>query len=290
MKTMRVMAVLAVLVAHWAVAAVDIDERRKVARDASVHIGNVSGDIEISTWDRDEVHLTGELGADSELEISATDGGLRIEVKPPNRRGHYEESELFLVVPEGASVSASGVSSDISVSGVKGASLRAETVSGDVEAKANVQLLELTSVSGDVEFRGSASRTSAETVSGDIDLEGLHGELEVSQVSGDVTVQGGVFSRGKFESVSGTIELELAVETGGRLTVENMSGDVRLMLPAGQSGEFRAQTFSGDIDSDFGSPQTNDRGPGSHLEYVAGDQGTTIRVESFSGDIEIGQK
>ncbi len=193
-------------------------------------------------------------------------------------------------MPVGAAISASGVSSDIDVSGSRGASLRAETVSGDVTVEARVQRLDLSSVSGDVEFSGSSPRTAAETVSGDIELQGLNGELEVSLVSGDVEVSGGVFTRGKFESVSGTIELDLAVEEGGRLTAENMSGDVILTLPAGQSGEIRAQTFSGDISSAFGAPQSNGRGPGSRLQHLAGDGGTTIRIESFSGDIEIGQK
>jgi len=272
----------------------DIDERRDLASDGSVSVSNVAGDIDISTWDRAEIHLTGELGEKSRLDIRETSGGIRIEVMYPNhdgrRGGDYEESDLVLVVPEGASISASGVSSDITIRGSNGADIVAETVSGDVDVQANTQRADLSSVSGDVDFSGSSPRTSVETVSGDIDLHGVNGELDVSLVSGDVDLGGGNFSRGTFESVSGTIDIAMEVAAGGRLTVESMSGDVILALPAGQGGEIRAQTFSGDIDSEFGRPESNEHGPGAFLEHGSGADSTSIRLETFSGDIRIGHK
>ena len=69
-----------------------------------------------------------------------------------------------------------------------------------------------------------------------------------------------------------------------------MSGDVTLKLPESQSAEFSAQSFSGDIDSRFGQAKNEKFGPGSQLKYSAGNSGTVIRVESFSGDIDIGHK
>ena len=69
-----------------------------------------------------------------------------------------------------------------------------------------------------------------------------------------------------------------------------MSGDVTLVLPKSQTGEFNIQSFSGDISTDFGEVKHESFGPGSHLKHVSGNSGTTIRVESFSGDIHIGHK
>lgn len=272
----------------------DIDERRDLPADGTVSVSNAVGDIDISTWDRQEVHLTGELGDQSKLDISTSGDTLRIEVRNPrgnSRWGRdYEESDLVLRVPVSASLSVNGVSSDITIRGSRGARVSAETVSGDVQVEAHAERVDLSSVSGDVQFSGASMRTSVETVSGDIELSGLNGELDVSMVSGDLAIGGGRFSMASFESVSGTLEIDLEVEAGGRLTIESMSGDVRLDLPADQTGEFRAQTFSGDIRSKFGSPQKDDSGPGRHLHHVNGNDDTTIRVESFSGDIEIGQK
>ncbi len=266
-----------------------ISESADMAPDGKVSVVNINGDIDISTWDRDAVELSGELGDGSELVFEARGGNVRVEVEVEERQnwGGPEPTDLVLRIPRRAEIDVTGVSSDIRIDGAGGATLSAETVSGDVEARGEVERLELTAVSGDVEFAGRARRTTVENVSGDVELDGLEGELEVSLVSGDVFLDGGAFDLGRFESVSGTLELSLEVRDGGRLSVETMSGDVDLALPAGQAGEFRAQTFSGDIRSQFGSPQREKSGPGTRLEHVAGEGRATIRVESFSGDVRL---
>ncbi len=266
-----------------------ISESADMAPDGKVSVVNINGDIDISTWDRDAVELSGELGDGSELVFEARGGNVRVEVEVEERQnwGGPEPTDLVLRIPRRAEIDVTGVSSDIRIDGAGGATLSAETVSGDVEARGEVERLELTAVSGDVEFAGRALRTTVENVSGDVELDGLEGELEVSLVSGDVFLDGGAFDLGRFESVSGTLELSMEVRDGGRLSVETMSGDVDLALPAGQAGEFRAQTFSGDIRSQFGSPQREKSGPGTRLEHVAGEGRATIRVESFSGDVRL---
>ena len=279
----------------FAAAAENIDERRNMPADGTVTVSNVAGEISITTWDRNEIHLTGDLGNGSELEIKESSKGIQIEVISRDRDhfgfgDRYDETDLELVIPAGASIVASGISADITITGSRGESVAAESVSGDVDVEARVQRIELSSVSGDVEFEGSSSRSWVESVSGDIELRGVSGEVSVSLVSGDLDLDSSPVSRGKFESVSGTLNLSLSVAEGGRLTVESMSGDVILSLPGEQSGEFSAQTFSGDIRSKFGEAKQESHGPGSHLKHVSGDSGSVIRVETFSGDIRIGHK
>ena len=277
------------LVPALALAATPIDERRDLAPGGTVTVINVSGEIDVSAWDRPEVHVTGSLGDDSKLNISDSGRGLRIEVEIEDSSGWggAGDTELRLRVPADASLSVSGVSSDVRIAGAGGESVFAESVSGDVDVRADCERLELKTVSGDIEFSGSAARTSAEAVSGDVRLAGVEDDLEVSLVSGDLDLDAGVLRRGRFESVSGTLEMRLALADDGHVSVESMSGDVRLDLPPDQAGEFRAQTFSGDIRSDFGKAQRADRGPGVSLEHVAGSGGASLRVESFSGDIQL---
>ncbi len=134
---------------------------------------------------------------------------------------------------------------------------------------------------------GSISRSSVETVSGDISLSGVHGEIEISTVSGDVSLIAKEVDRGRFESVSGDMKLDLAISDSGRLVSESMSGDVVLRLPEAQQAGFVIQTYSGDIRSDFGESVKFSKGPGSVLKYHEGNNGALIRLESFSGDIHI---
>ncbi len=284
-----VIVTMAALLATPAVAA-SLDETRSVAADATVSVSNVAGEIVISTWDRKEVHLTGTLGNNQELDITENARGLSIEVRQKTDRARADESMLELRVPVGASIVAAGVSADIRVSGSRGAQVTAESVSGDVYVEAESPRVELESVSGDVHFEGATRRISAEAVSGDIELSGVSGEVSVSTVSGDVEVDAGEVADGGFGSVSGTLNISLAAADGGRISIENMSGDVYLELPQSQGGSFQVQSFSGDIHSSFGDVAHDSFGPGSHLKFVSGDSGTSISVESFSGDVRIGHK
>jgi DUF4097 and DUF4098 domain-containing protein YvlB len=272
------------------VMAESVDETRGIAADGTVSVSNISGEINISVWDRNEAQLTGELGENLKLEVTESANGVRFEVLHINDDDEYDESELELRVPAGASIVAEGVSSDISIDGSSGNSVNVESVSGDIDISASVDRLELTSVSGEVVFSGSSSRTAIESVAGDIEIEGVNGEVSVSTVSGDLVLVAGDINLGKFETVSGSLDISTRVTDGGRLTIEGMNGDVELYLPSDQSGGFKAQTFSGDISTDFGSAKEASFGPGSSLKYSAGDTGTQIRVETFSGDIRIGHK
>lgn len=282
--------ITALLLTSVSAVAEDVDITRDLAADATVTVINVAGEIEIKTWGRNEVHLTGRIEKYAELQVTENDQGIHFEVRQESNRSYSDESELYLMIPVTANIVASGVSADVLVKDSGAQSISVDTVSGDVEVYADVERLDLTSVSGDVEFEGSAIRTKAESVSGDVQIIGTSGEIHMSTVSGDADLEGGAYDRAKFETVSGTITASLSMLDGGRLVAESMSGDVVLRLPAAQAGEYRAQSFSGDIRSAFGRAESAEFGPGSHLKHVNGNSGTVIRAESFSGDVHIGHQ
>ncbi len=284
---MKLAAASLILASACAFAGQSVDERWDIDADASVSIENLAGKIVIEGWNRNEARLTGELGDSvEELEISASDSSLRINVANRNSR-NIDNTELKLMVPEGVSIDASAVSADIDVSGMDNEKLTASSVSGDVAVDVTSQRVSIESVSGDVEFRGRTTRISAESVSGDLELSGISGEISVSAVSGDMELHSGLIDSGKLETVSGDIFMTGELSGNSRLTVESMSGDVYIGLPADQSGLFKAESFSGRITTDFGSVNHAKHGPGSHLKYVAGDSGAEVRVESFSGNIKL---
>jgi DUF4097 and DUF4098 domain-containing protein YvlB len=265
-----------------------VEENRAMAADGLLQVENLAGSIEIITWDKAEVSITGELGDDVEqLEIEESTAGVEIRVRNHKNRRNVDESHLRLQIPVSASIEAESVSADISVKDSKGASLELNSVSGDLSIDAHTERLEAESISGDVTFRGHTLRASVETVSGEIDLQGLEREMRISTVSGDVELAGTRVDRGRCETVSGDLVMELDVTDGGRLIVQSMSGDVRLALPAAQQAEFTAQTFSGDIRSGFGTVERGSHGPGNTFSHHEGGNGAAIKLESFSGDIHL---
>ena len=264
-----------------------VDERWDIDAKATISIENIAGEIVVQGWDKNEAHLTGELGNSvEELEISESGSSLQIEVVNRNER-NVDSTDLKLMVPKGANVDVSAVSADVDISGLDNEKLTATSVSGDVEVNASSKRVSIESVSGDVEFSGQAQRISAESVSGDLDLSGISGEISATAVSGDMELQTGPIESARLETVSGDIVVNGEISDNGRLRAESMSGDVVIILPASQSGLFKAQSFSGRIYTDFGSVSHAKHGPGSHLKHVEGSGGAEVRVESFSGNIKL---
>lgn len=266
----------------------DIDSTHEVPADALVQVANLAGSVEFTTWERNEVRVTGRVADDvEEVEIETTSTGLRVEVRNKRNQRQVDPTHLELTIPVAASIEAEGVSSDLTVEGSRGETIMLSSVSGDLEVEAMTRRADLSSVSGDIDFEGSAERVEIETVSGDMSLEGVEGEIEASTVSGDMSVRAGNMERARFESVSGDIMVALALADGGRLAGDSMSGDFRLRLPADQQASFTAQSYSGNIQSDFGDVENVSKGPGSTLKAQLGDNGARIRLETFSGDITI---
>jgi DUF4097 and DUF4098 domain-containing protein YvlB len=280
--------VFALTLPFSATAGEEIEETLSIPEDGLVAVENLAGSVEFVAWDRAEVQIRGEAGDTVEdVEIGSTASGVTVRIINRSGERQIDGTDLYLRVPEAASIEAETVSADISVSGSHGKAISLRTVSGDLQVDASPQRIELKSVSGDVEFEGSVPRSAIETVSGEIVVVGAHDEIAASTVSGDLSLEAGEVRRGRFEVVSGDLVMSLAVAEDGRLNCDSMSGDVRLSLPAGQQGNFVAQSLSGDIHSDFGKSSQVSNGPGVILEHQEGQGGAKIRAETFSGDVSI---
>jgi DUF4097 and DUF4098 domain-containing protein YvlB len=279
---------LAASVAAPLQARTNIEENRPIDPEARIQIDNMAGSIEISSWDKAEVELRGKLGDRvEELEIAETTGGLIIRVHNEDGQRRLDESHLLLRVPVTVNIEAESISADITIENLNNSSMIANSVSGDITIDATTEHLEVESVSGDVVFRGQSSRATIETVSGEIEVDGVEGEVRFTTVSGDLLFKGGSIAQGRFETVSGDLQMELSVAEGGRLNADSMSGDVILLLPGDQQADFSAQTYSGDIRTDFGSVASDQDNHGRSFSHRIGNNGASIRIESFSGDARL---
>jgi DUF4097 and DUF4098 domain-containing protein YvlB len=271
-----------------AMAATEVSENRTVEANGRIQVDNMAGSIEITAWDKAEVEIRGQLGDRvEELEIAETSGGLRIRVHNQDNQRRVDESFLRLQVPKGASIELESISADLSAHGLENSSIVMSTVSGDIDISASTGHLEAESVSGDVVFVGSAPRVTVETVSGEVDVQGASGEVRVTTVSGDLLLRGGEVKLGRFETVSGDLQLDVSVADAGRLSADSMSGDVTIVLPPGQQAEFNAQSYSGEIRTDFGRASSDSDMPGRSLKFQEGNNGASIQIESFSGDARL---
>lgn len=269
----------------WAEGTV-INERRPLNVDARLVVKNLAGLIEVKSWNRAEVQLSGRLGDDVEkLEIKGDAKDLLIEVRYPHKmRGGVDDTDLHLMVPAGVSLDLEAVSADLRVSGIRG-DLKAASVSGDLQLDVGSSRINASSVSGSVDLLAAATDVQLTSVSGDLRAKGLRGTLKAETVSGDVDIAGGPFSSVSAETVSGDVTLALSLGEAADLSAETLSGHLSLRLPQAPDARLIMKTFSGDLSNRFDRSGDEDR---RRYDRKLGNGKGTIRLNSFSGDIEVG--
>lgn len=275
-------------------------ESRPLDPRGTVEISNVRGAISVTVGDDDRVSLSGTLGADTKLTFDGSAGRVRIKAERSGSGGGWfhwggsgpsEDSLLEVRVPRTAALEISAVSADTNVRGIAGSdSLEAESVSGDINLQADSARLSLSSVSGDVSFTGKSERSEIESVSGDLNLSGLRGELSLDTVSGDAVVNATDLVELDFGSVSGDLRLSASLLGAARLSAESVSGDIDIELPADTSARVDAETFSGRLRSSFPLKVEDHDGPGSEMHGQLGSGDARIKLDTFSGDVNLRQR
>lgn len=277
-------------------AATPIEASHPLAKDGSLHIGNVEGRVTVTAWDKAEVKITGSLGDGAKPFAFAGDAeelSVEIEAKDSDgwlgfgEGGDMEPTVLEVRMPRGATLELDVVSADASIQGLVNTRVDVDSVSGDVQLDTTDVTAEVDTVSGQIRLVGSYSSAELESVSGDIVATGIGKKFDAETVSGDIEARGGPFEEATGSSVSGDIEAHGGPAANGELRFESMSGDIHILLPAGASASIIAESFSGDIDSPGGKAEDNGPGPGSSLTTTIGDGEGMIHAETFSGDIRI---
>ena len=281
-----------VFAAAPAFAATPIDQTRPLDPHGQVEIDNLKGRIQVRPWDRNEVRITGSLGAGAE-KLVVEGGGRHLLVKaqyPRNGNRDSEPTTLLLQVPLQASLDIDSVAADVDIDGVAPGDLQIDTVSGDIVVAAAPARARIESVSGDQRLTLNSPRVGVESVSGDIVLNGrLKSEVSAETVSGDVRIdsRGEALRSLRLGSVSGDAGARVALAPGGEVRAETVSGDIRLVLPRNLSARVEASSFSGGLSAPGAKAQKEGFGTGSSLNHRYGNGDGEIRLETFSGDAEV---
>src|SRR5690606_604997 len=219
-------------------------ETRPLDARGKVEVSNLKGQVEVRTWDRNEVRITGSLG--DGVERLESDGGgrkLSVRVRYPRNGRDSEATTLVLEIPRQASLDVDSVAASVDVQGVAGDELEIDSGSGPATAVGGPRNASHESVSGDLKLNHNRREVDIESVSGKVALRGrIGGHIDVETVSGDIDIdtRGERLARLESSSVSGDSSIRTAMADGGRFSFESVSGDVRLALPAGVSTRIEA--------------------------------------------------
>jgi len=290
---MRVAVTVAVvLLLAQAARAEEIDKSAQADPRGEVVIGNVAGEVQITGWDRSEVHVRADLSEGVErLDFKTSGARTTIEVVLPRGRSYQGSTDLVIQVPRNSSLVINTVSADQTIKDVRGTQ-RLQAVSGMIQTELWNEDLEVKNVSGDVMVKGHDGKgvLRATSVSGGLRLEDIGPEMELSTVTGDMRVRVAELSKARIRTTNGDLELRAAKLTDDvRVDAEGINGDLRFRLPRQLDTEFDISTFNGEIDNCFGPKphRTSEYGPGNALRFKEGNGDGRIRIKALNGTVEI---
>ena len=275
--------------------AAEINKQVPVGPNERVKVSNIAGSVTISTWDRREVDVQGELddGIDR-VDVRQEGGSVDIRVVIKDNKGRDDDwgdsdADLQIRVPADIQLEVSTVSAPISVSGVRG-KMRIKSVSGDIQSDVPGTDVEAQTVSGNVQLTGSnaKSRVRASSVSGDVDLVRIVGDVESRSTSGNVGIQMQGTDDVHAQTVSGDIEVRGGLAAEGDVDLQSVSGRIKIAAKAPAGFRYDVSTFSGDVSNCFGIKTENEREwGGAHLSGTLGEGKASVRVKSHSGDVNL---
>ena len=280
---------LLTLVAPGVRAQSTLDQRRAAEPDGLVEIENPAGSIHVVGWDKNEVAVTGSLGARAEgLEFRGGAHRTSISVETEGNP-HSVRSDLKIQVPAGSRLEIEGFAATIRIEGVNGP-VTAETVNGTITMTGGSKEVNLQSVNGSVEVTSPATRVHAEAVNGSVTVREASGEVEASTVNGTLTVIGGTFTRAGLETVSGRIVFEGSARQVGHLerrVGERLGGPdpARLASPRTSPSPASAATSR----TSWGRPRARPAaGPRRRsFRSAPAPGGAKVSVETLSGNIRL---
>jgi predicted membrane protein len=293
-----------------------------LAKDGKVYLKNISGDVEVKTWDRGEVKIDAlkvskhssmdkakEYAGLVKIEVTEEDGTLNIVVNyPKNGPNKMSVSVDFnLMIPSMATADINSVSGDLILQNIGGAA-KAETVSGDVTLEKIAGTLKGKTVSGTVTATGAAKGAYCKSVSGNVMVDDVTGDAELYTVSGTIkagSVRGSITAENtsgdvelidvtdakaiKAKTLSGDVDYTGVIFSDGTYEFKSHSGDVTLAIPSDAAFDLEARTFSGSINSEFEITLTGKISK-KELKGSVNGGGATLEVKTFSGDVELKRK
>jgi DUF4097 and DUF4098 domain-containing protein YvlB len=192
-----------------------------------VTLQSINGHIEIETWDKNEISISGEKFARTEeemkrieLTIERSESRTDIKVNLPKRTG-----------------------------GAGNKSIRGG-VRFILKVPATATLERINSVNSSIEIDGARGEVNVETVNGQIRAQDLAGDARLKTVNGQVLAHfSDVRAEQKltFDTVNGTIAIEVPEDAGFQLQTKVVNGHIDCDFPVEMKGRVSGKRISGKI-------------------------------------------
>jgi DUF4097 and DUF4098 domain-containing protein YvlB len=264
-----------------------IDTTFAFDRDGLVDLTQLSGEVVVTAWDRDEVRVVAHAQY-GRVEPSFSRQRVFLRVIPEGGRGgRIGDSRYELMVPEGTRVKAAATSGAVQVSGTRG-EVEIGTRTGSITV-ADVQgLVTLTSLAGAVTASDIDGDLAVSTAGGAVTAHDVRGDVRVKTVGGAIELHDVDSRNVSAQSTGGSVTFEGSFAEGGRYELGSHAGTVRLLLPEDASVELTVETFTGAVETDFPVTLGGGARRGAQprtLGFTLGRGEARVQVRTFNGAV-----
>ncbi len=253
----------------------------KVSSGSTLEISIMQGDIDIKTWDNNELVLSSMTDEDDEMPITLKQEGNTYTVVNKRNSFIWGSADLEIKIPKKMNLKINSSNSDIDLRGTLEADLRISIGAGDISTD---------NVSGDILVKTSG---------GDIRMGSLKGKIEVNTFGGDIRINSIISDKLiKIETAGGDIKLgkaegESKISTyGGTIYVEEAKKEGNIVSNGGDiivkkiEGKYKIKTYGGDINVEEGKGNfIVETGGGTiKVKNITG----SVRAKTYAGDIFLG--
>lgn len=281
----------------FAESAEQIDKAYPFSRDGKVYLENVSGNIVVKSWQKNEIKILARKVARDKsfldnvtIDINRTNNNIRIITRHNRSLNLLQSTDVSvyydLFIPDKAQLRVKSISGTVQTWEIGGRT-DIETVSGRIEVVKSGQGVKCKTISGEINLEEIIGSAALESTSGKIFVYGLKGSIEANSVSGDIDIkESSLADEVAMETIKGNMEAQGELGPGGIYEFNTISGRIELSLPPVSEFELQANTINGDIRCEFELSEvavyTRNK-----LQGVVAKGGSSLKLSSISGDILI---
>ncbi len=314
-------------IANWAYAAAlmvttsvfagdKIDESREVSANGQISIESMRGEVEIVGWNESRMTVSGELDDKATGYTFESENGFTVfKVKMPknmNSRGwnHSQGSKLKIKVPSGASVRFESVNGNVTASGISGGSdihtvngnvdaeqlakrVKLETVNGNINGTKLDGKIKLATVNGKINDKASKGKVSYSTVNGEVNAHSAAERVYVENVNGSIELDLSATEELEISTVNGDVEASATLNDDAQISITTVSGSARLALAGNVGGSYRLSSHAGGrIKNGLSDDEVKKQkyGPGRSLKFKLSGGDAQVEMTSVSGSLTIERK
>ena len=215
-----------------------MEETYPLNEDGKVYIENISGDITVKSWKKNEIKiLARKVAMDRDkdaldkvsIDINHTDGNIRI-ITRRNKSWSFSQSpdvSVFydLIIPDKAQLRVKTISGRIQA-WETGGRVDLESISGRIDIVKAEQGVKCKTISGAIYLEDITGSTALKSTSGKIIVDGLKGSVEANTVSGDIDIK--EFSLAdeiEMETIKGSMEAQGEFSPGEFIPFEQSAAE-----------------------------------------------------------------